>query len=63
MANQNTKTLFKDEAVDVLQAIAESIRLVIEQTGYGSIEITVHDGRVTQIERSEKVRFEQRKKS
>ena len=63
MMNENTKTLLKDESTDVLEAIAESIRLVKEQTGYGSIEITVHDGRVTQIERSEKVRFEQRKKS
>lgn len=63
MTNQNTKTLLKDETVDVLQTIAESIRMVKEQTGYGSVEITVHDGRVTQIERSEKVRFEQRKKA
>lgn len=63
MTNQNMKTLLKDESSDVLEAIAESIRLVKEKTGYGSIEVTVHDGRVTQIERSEKVRFEQRKKA
>ncbi len=31
----------------------------IEQLRYGSVEITVHDNRVTQIERREKVRFEQ----
>jgi hypothetical protein len=29
------------------------------QLRYGSIEITVHDNRVTQIERREKVRFGQ----
>lgn len=63
MTNQNTKSLLKDETTDVLETIAESIRLVKAQTGYGSIEIIVHDGRVTQIERSEKVRFEQRKKN
>ena len=42
----------------VLQAVTHAIALVQQQTGYGSIEITVHDGRVTQIERREKVRFE-----
>ncbi len=31
----------------------------IEQLRYGSVEITVHDNRVTQIERREKVRFGQ----
>ncbi|EUJ11231.1 Uncharacterized small protein (DUF2292) [Methylophilaceae bacterium 11] len=45
-----------DEAV--LTAIANAISLIQKQTGYGSVEITVHDGRVTQIERREKVRFE-----
>jgi hypothetical protein len=45
-----------DEAL--LQAIARAIASVKQQSGYGSIEITVHDGRVTQIERREKVRFE-----
>ena len=42
----------------VLHAVERAIALVQQQTGYGSIEITVHDGRVTQIERREKVRFE-----
>jgi hypothetical protein len=43
---------------EVLQAVARAIASVKQQSGYGSIEITVHDGRVTQIERREKVRFE-----
>ncbi|MGB2831997.1 MAG: YezD family protein [Methylotenera sp.] len=47
---------------DVIQAVARAIALVQQQTGYGSIEVTVHDGRVTQIERREKVRFEQKTK-
>ncbi|MCB5185079.1 YezD family protein [Methylobacillus gramineus] len=38
---------------EVLQEIIRSIDLL----RFGSIEITVHDGRVTQIERREKVRF------
>lgn len=46
-----------DEAV--LAAVHAAIIAVQRDTGYGSIEITVHDGRVTQIERREKVRFEQ----
>lgn len=49
-------SLETDEAV--LQAVALAIASVKQQSGYGSIEITVHDGRVTQIERREKVRFE-----
>lgn len=48
-----------DEAV--LAAVVAAITAVQRDTGYGSIEITVHDGRVTQIERREKVRFEQSK--
>ena len=45
-----------DEAV--LAIVAAAISAVQHDTGYGSIEITIHDGRVTQIERREKVRFD-----
>ena len=38
---------------EVLSALARLIR----EVRFGSIEIVVHDGRVTQIERREKVRF------
>jgi hypothetical protein len=30
---------------------------LLREVRYGSIEIVVHDGRITQIERREKVRF------
>jgi len=30
----------------------------VGQLRYGSVEITVHDGRIVQIERKEKLRFE-----
>lgn len=50
---------YYDEAV--LAAVNAAIIAVQRDTGYGSIEVTVHDGRVTQIERREKVRFEQSK--
>ena len=42
----------------ILAVVAAAIAAVQQDTGYGSIEITVHDGRVTQIERREKVRFD-----
>ena len=50
-----------DEAI--LAVVAAAISAVQQDTGYGSIEITVHDGRVTQIERREKVRFDHQLKS
>lgn len=54
-----TKTKLPNETdAEVLRAVASAIASVKHQSGYGSIEITVHDGRVTQIERREKVRFE-----
>lgn len=55
--SQNKQKL-QDADNEVLYAVERAIALVQQQTGYGSIEITVHDGRVTQIERREKVRFE-----
>jgi hypothetical protein len=39
--------------------VVQEILRAIEQLRFGSIEITVHEGRVTQIERREKVRFSQ----
>lgn len=38
-------------------ALAQEILKAIESVRFGSIEITVHEGRVTQIEKREKVRF------
>ena len=48
---------------EVLQAVSRALLLLQQQTGYGSIENTVHEGRVTQIERREKVRFEHKAKN
>jgi hypothetical protein len=42
---------------EVLKVVAGAIASIKLQSGYGSVEITVHDGRVTQIERREKVRL------
>ena len=39
------------------EVLAALVRL-LRELRYGSIEIVVHEGRVTQIERREKVRFQ-----
>ncbi len=42
------------EAPDLVQQVLRALRGI----RYGSIELVVHDGRVVQIERKEKLRFE-----
>ena len=37
--------------------IWEEIRKKVESTEYGTVVITVHDGRITQVEASTKIRF------
>jgi len=54
-------TLTSESEAEVLAAVSAAIQSVQDETGFGSIEITIHAGRVTQIERREKVRFEPRK--
>ena len=44
------------ETNEVDQAI-EAIRKALNNLKFGSIEITVHDGKIVQIERKEKVRL------
>ncbi|MEK7323377.1 MAG: YezD family protein [Pseudomonadota bacterium] len=44
----------KDSDERTLQKVVE----VIKTLRYGSVEIVIHDGKVVQIERREKVRFE-----
>jgi hypothetical protein len=41
----------------VSQEVLQELLHAIESLRFGSIEITLHDGKVTQIERREKVRF------
>jgi hypothetical protein len=38
-------------------ALLQEILRAIDSVRFGSVEITVHEGRVTQIEKREKVRF------
>jgi len=44
-------------STDVSPEMLRSIVAAIRSLRYGAIEITVHDGRVVQIERREKYRF------
>lgn len=51
MSKQNQSVGEVDEAIEHLRQALETIR-------YGSVEFIIHDGRVLQIDRKEKVRFE-----
>lgn len=42
------------------ERLAREILRAVRGLRYGSVEITVHDGQVVQIERREKVRLERR---
>lgn len=44
---------------DYTQDIAQKILTAIEGIHYGSLEIIIHDSKVVQIERREKVRLDQ----
>jgi hypothetical protein len=47
-----------NNALDVLpEEILSTLTRLVRELRFGSIEIVVHDGRITQIERREKVRF------
>ena len=42
---------------DVSQEILRAVDELKQGSGFGSVEIVLHEGRVTQIEKREKVRF------
>lgn len=46
---------------EVSQAILNAVAQLQQGTGFGSIEIVLHEGRVTQIEKREKLRFSSEK--
>jgi hypothetical protein len=55
MSQTKQKLLENNDAA--LLAVTHAVAS-LQQTGYGSVEVTVHDGRVTQIEKREKVRLQ-----
>lgn len=56
MSNQNSAETNENEIVNEILAAVRSIR-------YGSVEIVIHDSKVVQIERKEKLRFENKTKA
>jgi len=54
MSQDSTPKISNEQATN---KIVQEILHAIQDIRFGSIEITVHEGRVTQIERREKVRF------
>ena len=57
IANSNVEPPDPDRLDALSEVDAEVIR-AIRNIRYGSVEITIHDSRVVQIERKEKRRFE-----
>lgn len=46
-----------DNESETLKRISASINAIQNNTGFGSIEIVIHDGKIVQIEQREKIRF------
>lgn len=51
--NRSVAATKRDVAQEILRAV-EELKL---GSGFGSVEIVLHEGRVTQIEKREKLRF------
>lgn len=47
-----------DDSLPLPPALLRELRLALRSIRYGAIELVIHDGRVVQLERHEKVRFE-----
>jgi hypothetical protein len=50
-------TLNIDNERKTLEKISAAINAIKTNTGFGSIEIVIHDGKIVQIEQREKIRF------
>ena len=48
----------REDDVDLSPAILRALREALRGIRFGAVELVVHDGRVVQLERREKVRFE-----
>jgi hypothetical protein len=46
------------DALPLPQALLHELREALRAIRYGTIELVIHDGRVVQLERREKVRFD-----
>jgi hypothetical protein len=50
--------LTREDDVDLPPAILRALREALRGIRFGAVELVIHDGRVVQLERREKVRFE-----
>jgi len=48
----------RPEAAATQEAWIESVRRHVDSLRFGVVQIVVHDGRVVQIERTERIRFD-----
>ena len=50
----------KHEKEQKITSVANQIAIALEGIRFGSVEIIIHEGKVVQIERKEKLRFDQK---
>ena len=48
----------RDDELDLPPVILRALRDALRGIRFGTVELVIHDGRVVQLERREKVRFE-----
>lgn len=48
----------QDNSLSLAPAVLRELRHALRSIRYGTVELVIHDGRVVQLERREKVRFE-----
>ena len=53
----------RPESIQGLTEVERQILTSLQQIRFGSLEIVIHDSRVVQIERSEKLRFDAKGKA
>jgi hypothetical protein len=56
-ANHHPSKSLTEGHTDIQQEILRAVEALKQGSGFGSIEIVLHEGRVTQIEKREKLRF------
>lgn len=61
MSGESRTTGRIGEAVVARSTSDEEILRAVHNVRYGSVEITIHDSKVVQVERREKIRFQDQK--
>lgn len=59
MTSLHTNQAALQSTQQVLDEISRAVQELKNGSGFGSIEIVIHEGRVTQIEKREKLRLQQ----